>query len=56
MDFARGIGKHLQEIVFLFSGILGHLKEFLAFPDLLPLFFNLFRMITLIHVLLGKMP
>jgi hypothetical protein len=49
MNLARRIRKHLKHIVFLFGLILGHLKDLIPFPYLLPLLFYLFMLVSLLH-------
>src|SRR4030042_398579 len=49
MDLARWVREHFEKIIFLFFRIFRHFKEILTFPDLLPPFFNLFWVITLLH-------
>jgi len=43
MDFSRGIRKHLQQVIFLFSGVILRAESLILEPDSLPFFFDFFE-------------
>ena len=40
MDFSRRVGKHLQQVVFLFRRVFSYLEGFFLFPFFLPFLFD----------------
>ena len=49
VDPARGIGKHLQDIVLFAAGDISHLIRFFLLPALLPLAFNGLEIVAIVH-------
>ena len=54
VEFSRRIREHLEAIEFFAFGIVGGLKDFFFFPDLLPFLFYFCEFVTFFHNLMPR--